>query len=487
MSSDLGARAVKSTAWYVANRAWTQGISWLVTIVVARLLTPADYGLFGMSMGVIAFLELFQQLGIGTAIVQRRDLTRPQVNALFWLYAGASLVVSLLAVALAPLAARFYGEPRLIGLINALGLVFLLNALGTVPYSLLTREIDFRRRSLAEALGALVSSAAAIGLAWGGAGVWALVGAHLASAVVRNISLMILCGWLPGLDASFRGVGEMLRFGLKVGSTLVVETLSGVANTALLGRILGPTALGYYSMARSLGRNPFHKLSTAAINQLSLPVFSRLQREDGPLRSYFLRISKYLAVIALPMQCGIALVAHDLVLVLLGDKWLPIVPIFQILTIGSLASVLSLPAPPLLTARGRPGRALHVSAAVALLTFPGYLIGTRWGLLGVAVTWAIIFTPLRCYLIGLALRELGLGPGPYLRNLLSSILATVAMIAAVLLVRAATPGIEGAIERLARDIAIGAASYVGVLLLHDRSFGHEMKTIAKTLVAGSRA
>src|SRR5205823_4056597 len=132
----------RSAAWYAGARVWTQGLSWAVTVLLAAWLTPVDYGLFAMALGVVTFLELFQELGMGTAIVQRRDLTSPQVNTIFWIVSSASLALVLVASLGAGPVARFYAEPRLVWMIRILSLTFLLNSLGMVSESLLMREID---------------------------------------------------------------------------------------------------------------------------------------------------------------------------------------------------------------------------------------------------------------------------------------------------------------------------------------------------------
>ena len=145
--SSLRTRAVKSAAWYGATRLWGQLISWAVTVLLARLLAPEDYGLYAIALSVLAMVELLQEFGLGTALIQRQDLTRAQVSAVFWVVASTSLLLTGLTMVAAGAISRIYGEPGLAWPLRLLCLTFLLNSLGTVPYSLLTKNINLRRRS----------------------------------------------------------------------------------------------------------------------------------------------------------------------------------------------------------------------------------------------------------------------------------------------------------------------------------------------------
>ncbi|MGH7279086.1 MAG: lipopolysaccharide biosynthesis protein [Candidatus Rokuibacteriota bacterium] len=485
---ELRTRAIKSTAWYAGIRVCLHAVTWSVGIVLARLLSPADYGLFAMALAAIAFFELFQEFGLGTAIVRHQKLTAGQINAVFWIIFSASVGVTALAFVAAPAAARVFDEPRLVWMIRALGLTFLLNAVGMVPYNLLTRDIDLRRRSLAEAAGTIVSAGVAIAVAWHGHGVWALVAGHVARAFVRNTGMLVACGWFPGSHVSFDGIRKVLRFGMHVAGSGIVATLAGVLNRTVIGRFLGGHDLGMWEMAGSLGRrNPVHKVSTSVINQLSLPVFAKLQSNDDQLRRYFLRISKYLAVLSLPMQVGMALVAHDLVELLLTAKWLPMVPLLQAFCIGGILSVLPLPSAPLLTARGRADAVFRVATVSGVVLSAAVLVGVQWGLVGLITAWLLVSPALRAWLLLLSLREVKLSVGAYLAGIAPAGLAATAMAVVILGLRLLVASSLGLIERLAFDVCIGATVYVATLLLLDRRLGPEMKIIASELLAPSRA
>lgn len=487
MPTDLRTRVVSGTFWFGANRLWTQAISWASTLILARLLTPAEYGLVAMAVSVVTVMRVLQEYGLGVAIIQRKHLTAEQINAIFWTYVSISAAFTILAFFVAPPAAAFYHEARLTGVVRILSLTFLANAVGTVPYSLLTKAIDLRRRSFAESAAALSSSAFTLAFAFLGYGFWALVAGQLVSAIVRNMAFWYFSEWVPGRHMSFDGMRGLFKFGLTVAGTSGVNQLTTVVQTAVVGRALGSQALGYYAEALLLGYdNPAQRLTTSVINQVSLPVFSELQDDLPSLQHYFLRISKYLALVVLPVQAGIALLAQDGVRVVLGVKWLPIAPLLQILTLGATLTVLQLPVAPLLTSRGKPYIAFRLALWTSVVVTGGMLFGVSFGVVGVMVAVTIAGSARRIWMLAVALRELQLPFMTYLKNIQSCLAATMLMAIAVWAVGVLF-GHSLAATRLIAQISAGAAVYGIIILLSDRSVSSDVRVLAASVLAPKRA
>jgi PST family polysaccharide transporter len=382
-------------------------------------------------------------------------------------------------------AAAFYGDPRLVGLARVLGLTFLLNAMGLVPFNLLTRAIEFRGRVIAEMLGVVCSLVVCLALAIAGYGVWALVLGYLGKALARNAALFWACDWRPGVRLDRAHIGDIFGFGLRVAGATTIRSLAPVVNQMIIGRALGGVALGLYSMADSIAIGP-HRVSSAIIQQISLPLFSRLQRQPAELRRYFLRISKYLTALSIPAQLGLALVAQDLVTVLLSAQWLPVVGLLQVLALGAMFFVPSLPAGALLTAQGRPDLFLRFNSASSLAVAVALLAGTRFGLAGVGAAWLVTFPLARIILLIMGLRLLSLTPWEYLRQIRPAVVAAIVMAGCVFGVRAITGGTTEAFPRLIAETAVGAAAYVGALFALDRPLFREMKSIGHELLARPR-
>jgi O-antigen/teichoic acid export membrane protein len=484
--SSLRTRAVKSAAWYGATRLWGQLISWAVTVLLARLLAPEDYGLYAIALSVLAMVELLQEFGLGTALILRQDLTRAQVSAVFWVVASTSLLLTGLTMVAAGAISRIYGEPGLAWPLRLLCLTFLLNSLGTVPYSLLTKNINLRRRSLAEAFGVTASALVALSLAYLGFGVVALVVGHLARAVVLNVGLAFFAGWAPTLEVDFRGMRKLLSFGMSVAGSQLVATFTTTTNTFVIARLLSSTAVGLFSMAQGLTEAPT-RLSTAIINQISLPVFAKLQHDRIQLTEYFLKISKYLAVVSLPVQVGLALVAPQLVPLLLSAKWQALIVPFQLLCLESAVVVSTLTCSPLLMARGRGGLLLNRALLWFGIVTVATIAGAWYSLVAVVTVRLLVVVPLRMTVLLPALSEIELSVGDYVRRLASPLGATALMVVAVLFLQHGVPLQLSPLESLVSEIATGAGTYIVALFLLDRTLSTELKTVARDLLSASQA
>ena len=479
---DLKVRAVKSVSWFVATRFATQMLSWMVTIVMARLLTPGDYGVFAMALSVLTLLELFQELGLGTAIVQRQDLKPQQLTAVFWIVSTASVLLASLAWVGAGAAATFYSEPRLVGIIRLLSVAFVLNSLGIVPYNLLTRDIDFRSRSLAETAGVVTSAVVSVALAYLDYGVWALTYGYLVRAAVRNATMATFCGWIPGWRVSFHGMRRILSFGLGVAGSSIMTSLSPMLNSTVIGRLMSGESLGLYSMADALATGP-HRIFVAILNQVSFPVFASLQTDTEELTRYFLKITKYTAMVSLPIQVGMTLLADDLVVAVLQEQWRPLTELFRLFCVGSVAFLLSLTAASLLLARGRAGALLKVTSLSTIGLAVALAAGASFGLVGLGVAWLVVFVPLRAYLLSLGLAELRLSVSRYIANVAPPLMATAVMGLTLLVVGRVAVAAVGDLVHLLFMAAVGGVVYLVSISLIDRSLGADVRSLVRDLRA----
>jgi PST family polysaccharide transporter len=196
-SENLRERAVSGTLWYGGTRAVIQVFSWITTIFVARVLTPDDYGLFGMALLYLGFVEVFNQLGFGAAIVQKRDLQDGDLDTIFWMTCGLGLLFYLMTFIAAPWVALFFRQPTLVPVLRIQGLLFILSGLRAVPWNLLTRSVNFKRRSLAEAAANLLASILTVTAAYGGWGVWSLVLGYVARDGAMTAQAYIQVPWRP--------------------------------------------------------------------------------------------------------------------------------------------------------------------------------------------------------------------------------------------------------------------------------------------------
>jgi teichuronic acid exporter len=317
--------------WLTVVKVLSQVISWTITIYVMRVLSPGDYGLMAMAWVYIGFIGLFNELGLGAAIIQRKDLSQDDLSSICW--AVLSINVALCAVALlsASLVADFYQEPRVADVLRVASIVFIIRGVSLVPGNILTRELAFREQSQAELIAGILGPVATLWLATEGFGVWSLVYGILVQEVLRTLLYFVYRPWKPNLSFSLAKVKDLVDFGAKVAAARLVWYLSANIDLLIAGKILGKTQLGYYSVAAQLAVIPLDKM-VSTITYVAFPALSKVQDDPSVVRRYYLRIVKVVAFALFPACWGIYLVAESAVPLFLSEKWLPAVLPLQILS-----------------------------------------------------------------------------------------------------------------------------------------------------------
>ena len=242
----MGSRVIRGGAITLISQGAQFFISMAGTVVLARLLTPRDYGLIGMVTVITGFLTMFKDMGLSQATIQREELTHEQTSNLFWVNVGASTLIALITVALAPLVARFYGEPLLAWITVALAAGFIFGGFTVQHQALLRRQMRFGLLAASSIIAAVVGLLVGIFLAWRGARYWALVGQQLTVALVTAITVWVFCGWRPALPSRRSGVGDLLAFGGNVTGFNVVNYFARNGDNLLIGKMWGSASLGLY-------------------------------------------------------------------------------------------------------------------------------------------------------------------------------------------------------------------------------------------------
>jgi teichuronic acid exporter len=473
-------RIAKSVFWMTWSRVTLQGISFVATIMVVRLLSPTDYGLMALAGIWTGIIALLAELGLGAAIVQFHDLSDRELNTCFWLTMSvAALGYGALYVA-APVIAVWFGSPRLLMVLRVLGLALPLVAVRIVPDGLLRRRIEFDRVSRAEVAAALMTIPVVVGMAWAGFGVWALVTGALTTPLVQSAVTFTLVRWRPGLQLGGRRVREVLHYSGAMLGTRVCWAVYEQADAFILGKASGDAVLGLYSMAKQLALLPVEKLS-GMINQLATPVMAELQADREGLRAAFLKAVRLVAWAAFPLCIGLTLVARDLVEVVLTEKWISAVPVIQVLSMYALIRSVAVLLPPVLMARYR-AKFLFGYTAVQLVIMPVAFCGGAiwWGAIGVALAWVTVYPIALTRLAREAFRTIDVSLEMIWAQLRPPIGAAVVMAASVLVVNW---GISSwrhdlALARLSLMTSVGAATYGATLLACGGSVRGEIQEAA---------
>ncbi len=399
---DLKGRSVRGGAVTLAAQGSKLAIQIASLVVLARLLTPADYGLIGMVTVVTKFAALFNDLGLSTATMQRAQINHRQISTLFWVNVGASVLIALVVAALAPAVAWFYAEPRLTRITVVSAALFVFAGLTVQHQALLRRQMRFGALAVIEVLSALFSVAAAILAAGMGAGYWSLVLLSLVAAMGNALGVWLACRWRPGLPARRSGVRGMLGFGANLTGCNVLNYIAGNLDNVLIGKVWGADALGFYAKAYGLLMFPLAQIN-APLCATAIPTLSRLAEEPARYRHYYLTCLSLIALVTMPLAVFLVVMSDELIPVVLGPQWRQSARIFLFLGIAALWQPVAGSATWLLMSQGRGAELLRWGIVASSATALGIVLGLPWGTTGVAVSYTLfsgITTPVLFWFAG---------------------------------------------------------------------------------------
>jgi teichuronic acid exporter len=457
---------IHSVAWNAAGDWISQIFSWASFLVVTRLLAPSDFGMVAMASTIGPFVQYFSGAGIPRAIVTLRHLTDDdlaQLNSVGLLLGLASFAAAIL---LALPLAHFYRTPQLalVLVVSCIGLVA--NGAQTVSNGLLTKAMRFRELSLYAAIGALVAAAATLLFAWAGLGYWALILGNLLAGIVRTVLVMNTRRQTYAFPRWER-VWEPLRFSLHVIVSLIALSLYGNLDCFTVGRVLGQTPLGFYSLAMTLAYVPLDKVTTLVT--LVIPSYlAAVQHDLAAVRRYLRLLTENLALLTFPACIGLGMVARELIPLALGQKWAGVVGPLEVLSIfAALRSIVAL-LPKVLTAVGNPRYVMWNDLRAIAIMGPAFYVGSRWGISGVAWAWVAAYPFVLLPLYRKTLATIEMNGGEYVRSLRPAVEGTLVMVAAVACLKYVLPHSMLPAVRLVLEVLLGMASYAATLWMMHR-------------------
>lgn len=336
MQENLKKKTVSGMIWSALQRFGTMGISFVSNIVLARLLTPDDYGCIGMLAIFITVSNTFVDGGFGSALIQKKEPTQKDYSTIFWLNLFMSVVIYGILYISAPAVSRFYDIPLLSSVLRVQGIVLIINALNIVQTNQLRKSINFKRLAVIYIASQIVGAVCAIVLAYMGWGVWALVAQQIIASSITSVILWVMNRWLPQLCFSFDSFKQLFSFGGFILASNLINTFCNNVQGLLIGKFFNPAILGYYTQAYKLEDVASHSISSV-VDQVAYPVFSKVQSDNDGLKNVIYRLILSIAYVSFPMMLILVLIAEPLIGLLYGEKWLPSVPYFQIICIGGIA------------------------------------------------------------------------------------------------------------------------------------------------------
>jgi O-antigen/teichoic acid export membrane protein len=408
-------------------------------------------------------LALLVELGLCYGLIQKAKTTPEEEDGVFYFSIGVALLAYAVLFAGAPFVARFYGNPLLVLLLRIAGLGLILGSLKGVPLAIAMRRMDFRHRSLVEMATSITSAMTVVTLAVTGHGVWSLVLGFLAGQTVGTALFLPAFRRVPRPRFSLAPIAGVFGYGMRITANNFLYFVYSRADVTIIGKLLGEHILGFYSMAFQLATIPLDKIGSI-FNQVTFPAMARLQDDPEATRKLFLDLHRHLLIISFPILLGLAIVADDLIVLLLTEKWRPLVPALQGLCLVNLVRVSGILLAPVLNGRGHAGMVLRYTVTSAILLPLAFYFGARHGLLGVVAAWALAYPPLYLILLVNCLRNLGLPVRAFLRSGVSATVSAAIMTATVLLVKDLAQGTD-LLVRLPLSVATGAVAYGGSMFL----------------------
>jgi PST family polysaccharide transporter len=361
----------------------------IATVLLARLLTPADFGLVAMVTAITGLGQAFADFGLSEATIQRQEISHAQVSTLFWINVGIGLALMLATAASAPVLAWFYREPRLKVITLVVSFTFLFGGLRVQHNALLKRQMRFLALAIRDIAAYAIAVPLAITMAWRGAGYWAIIALPLTLNFTQMALSWLLVRWIPGLPRRDANVGSMVSFGGKVAASYVIGNVNRSADSVLIGWHWGAHPLGLYSRAYNLLMLPVRQLSTPA-GSVAVPAFSRLQNDPERFARYYLRMANLMMWITTPLFGFLFVAAQPVIILVLGHQWQEAAPVFRILVISALGQLLYESTIWLFVSRGESARLLKLLLVISPIIVGSFAIGLPFGIKGVALTGSVV-------------------------------------------------------------------------------------------------
>lgn len=383
-------KAVHGMAWVTLSTIIIRILEFLTKIILARLLAPADFGLLAIGLLAINTMGLFRNLGFGAALIYKKDdSNHTAANTAFFLLPIVATILFVLAYLSAPYVAVFFNNAAVEPIIRILSLTFIISSFGTVPSLMLEKELEFKKKVLPDTVPIVGYACVAIVLALGGYGVWSLVYGQIVSAVLSAVLIWLVSDWRPMFSFDKEVAKELFGYGKHIlGASFIIFLITNI-DDAIVGRMLGMEALGFYTIAYSISNLPATQI-THLVGRVMFPTYSKLQDDRDALRRAYLKTLKYVSMLSVPTAFGILVIAPDFVNVVLGEKWMPAVPALQVLCFFGLSRSIAATTGSIFQATGKPEILLKTSfiqlIAMVVLTYP---LVITYGIVGVSIAVTI--------------------------------------------------------------------------------------------------
>lgn len=464
--------------WRSGTQILSQIVSWGVTVLVMRLLDPKDYGLFAMTQVVTVILNFLNGYGFANALIGGDSVTPLRIRQTFGMLILLNGGLALAQFAAAPLAAAYFHQEQVAQMLRWQTLLYLPTPFIALPSAILARQLDFKLQAITNLASMFAGAFMSMYCVFNGWGVWTLVAAPIVGTLVRALGLMIAARLLVWPSFNFRGAGDIIRYGSAMVFGQFFWIIQSQADVTIAGRLVMPRALGLYAEALFLTQI-FAGKFLPPLNEVAFPSYAALAKAGAAVGPAFITAVRIVMAFTLPLYFGLAVTAEPFVATVFGAKWLEMAPLITILALAMPFWTLQLMFSPATNALGYSSLYVQINAWGAALLTIGYLIGIRFGIYGLALSWLFSTPALLIVTAALSLPKMQASATRLIRVLLPNILAATSM-AAVVHFSGRYLGGYSSHTQLLLLILIGAVSYFGLLYTFARSELSEIYTLITT-------
>lgn len=470
-------KAVSAGVWSLIDITLRQGVTFVASIALARLLMPADFGIMALLSFFASFSIVFVQGGLSTALIQRQQTSPDEESSVFWWNLTASLGFAGLLLIAAPFIAQVYGYPILADLMPFAAAQVVFSALGAVQTARLSRELRFRQLAVAGLSSSVISASVAVAAAWWGAGVWALAMQMATLAGVNSLSLWIVSGWRPNGHFRISTIKPLFGFGIHLSLSSVLDVVNAQGFALIVGKLHGVRDLGLFYRASGTQVLPSTILANV-IGRVALPLFSARAHAPDALRRGARMCMRLGMLLNVPAMTGLVVLSDLVVLVLFGEKWSPAAPILSILSVAGMLLPLHVVNLQILLAQGRSDRYLRIELAKKVTGIPCIVIGSLFGIEGLA--YSVIVSGVLSFFMNAYYTRKSLGYGTFAQLAdVSAAFVPSLMMAFVVIAARSYIHLPPLLE-LITLVGIGGVVYCAMALLLVRLWWHDLQVLVPT-------
>ena len=427
VETGLGKKVFKSLTWVGSANAISQVLSWAITIVVVRQLSPGDFGLMAMAVAFWGFLTMIGDFGLFASIVQSKEITKEQLQEIFGFIIVLNIIFLGMTFLAAPIISSYFSEPRLTAILRTLCVVFLFIPFYVIPHSLLLREMNFKIISVIDVCCGLCGAVTSLLFALGGYGVWSLVYGTMVQFFSRAVCFTVVAtvNFMPLFR--IERIKGMLSFSSFFTGSTILRYFFFKSDIIIGGKFIGPDALGLYSIANQLSFAPVEKMSYI-IPQVAFPAFSKMQLDIKAYSVNFLKGLKLLNLIFIPCYIVVFVLAEDIVNVLLGPKWVEIILPMRILCLVMPMRAFEILFIPAMNGLGKSNITMLTSGLSLIIMVCAFWVGLNWGYIGLCWAWVGGFTLIFTFMIGMCVKNLRVSAAAIAKTYKTPLIASIGLL-----------------------------------------------------------